>query len=139
VNYIDLSTLWIVWLKDIFKLKDGVDSKEEAIVNKNQNKGIKEYRDLMYQIFKECYRVLKSGRWMVMTFHNRDFTVWNALHLAAHDAGFILDEDEGMIYQPPIQAYFTGGMIHGRAAGAMLGDFVLSFKKAEKKPEIKMR
>lgn len=138
VNYLDLSTLWIVWLKDMFKIRDVIDSTQEAIVNKTQNKGIKEYRDLMYKIFKECHRVLKPGRWMVMTFHNRDFRVWNALHLAAHDAGFILDEKEGMIYQPPIQSYFTGGMIHGRAAGAMLGDFILSFQKSEKKPEIKM-
>ncbi len=138
VNYTELSDFWSIWLKDVLDgLNNGIiDNTEEAIINKYQRKGIREYRDLMYKVFKECYRVLKPGRWLVMTFHNRDFKVWNAINLAAHDAGFILSEEDGMIYQPPIQQYTT--TLHQRASGSMLGDFVLSFKKAEKIPKFKM-
>ena len=138
VNYSEMCDFWAIWIKDEIGMKKDelIDDKEEAIKNKYQEKGDREYRDLMFKIFKECYRVLKPGRWMVMTFHNRDFAVWNDLHLAAHDAGFILSEDDGMIYQPPIQAYTT--TLHQKESGSMLGDFILSFQKAEKKPKIKM-
>lgn len=138
VNYTELSDFWAIWIKERLGLKkdEVIGWKEEAIMNRYQKKGVKEYRDLMFNVFKECYRVLKPGRWMVMTFHNKDFAVWNALHLAAHDAGFILSEEDGMIYQPPIQNYTQ--TLHTRTSGSMLGDFVLSFQKVEKKPEIKM-
>jgi len=137
VNYTELSDLWAIWLRNVLGADGVIDSREEAIVNKYQGKGIKEYRELMYQIFKECYRVLKPNRYVVMTFHNREFKVWSAIHLAAHDAGFIWSEKDGMIYQPPIREYFTPGMLHGRAAGAMQGDFVLSYRKAEGAPKEK--
>jgi len=138
VNYTELSDFWAIWIKDILGLKPDelIDYTEEVIENKYQGKSAKEYRDLMYKVFKECHRVLKPNRWMVMTFHNRDFRTWNAIHLAAHDAGFILSEEDGMIYQPPIQQYVT--TLHQRSGGSMLGDFILSFQKAEKIPEKKM-
>lgn len=138
VNYTELSNFWAIWIKDILGLKQNelIDNTEEVIENKFQRKAIKEYRTLMYRVFKECHRVLKSNRWMVMTFHNRDFKTWNAIHLAAHDAGFVLSEEDGMIYQPPIQQYVT--TLHQRAGGSMLGDFILSFKKVEKPPEKKV-
>ena len=137
VNYMHLSCFWAIWLRDELGLKETevLDTKDEAIVNKWEGKGYAEYRQKMYEIFKECYRVLKPNRWMVMTFHNREFKVWSAIHLAAHDAGFIWSEKDGMIYQPPIQLYIT--TFHQRAGGAMLGDFILSYRKAEASPEEK--
>jgi len=133
VMYAELSNFWAVWLEDRLGL-DGnlINDVEEAIQNKRQSKTIARYRHLLYEVFKECHRVLKRGRWMVMTFHNREFKVWNAIHLAAHDAGFILAEQDGMIYQPPIQAYTT--TLYQRRSGSMLGDFILSFQKVEKQP-----
>jgi DNA modification methylase/predicted RNA-binding Zn-ribbon protein involved in translation (DUF1610 family) len=140
VNYTELSDFWAVWIKNRLGLGETelIDYTDEAIENKYQGKGVKEYRNLMYKIFEECHRVLKPYRWMVMTFHNRKFQIWNAIHLAAHDAGFIWSEKDGMIYQPPIKQYYTPGMLHGRAPGAMQGDFVLSYKKSDKLPEEKL-
>jgi len=135
VNYSELSNFWVVWLRESLGITDFIDNTEEAIVNAMQKKSLKEYRNLLHSIFKECYRVLKPNRWMVMTFHNRNFKIWNALQLAAHDAGFIWSEKDGMIYQPPIQAYIT--TLHQQASGSMLGDFILSYKKAEKPPKEK--
>lgn len=138
VMYTELSNFYLVWIKKTVGLeKDAlISDEEEAVISRPHKKGLKEYRHLMYRIFKECYRVLKPGRWMTMTFHNREFKVWNALHLAAHDAGFILSEEDGMIYQPPIQQYVT--TIYQFRGGSMLGDFILSFKKVEKPPEKKV-
>lgn len=133
VNYTELSDFWAIWLRDIIGTDGLIDNTEEAIENKYQKKRTREYRELMHRIFQECYRVLKPNRYMVMTFHNRRFRIWSAIHLAAHDAGFIWLEKDGMVYQGPINLYT--GTYNLRAAGAMQGDFVLSYKKAEAPPE----
>jgi len=133
VNYGELSNFWLAWLRDAAGGGPLAPMESEIVVNPYQEKGIKEYRKGLLQVFQECQRVLKPNRYMVMTFHNRDFQVWNAIHLAAHDAGFVLAETDGMIYQPGIQAYATTW--HQRAGGSMLGDFILSFQKAEKVPQ----
>jgi len=137
VNYIHLSNYFIPWLRDILgdNGNKSIDRRDEAIVNKHEGKGYKEYRQKMYEIFRECHRVLKPNRWMVMTFHNREFKVWNAIHLAAHDAGFVWSEKDGMIYQPPIQLYTTTA--HQKEKGSMLGDFILSYQKVEEPPKEK--
>lgn len=139
VQYSELCNFYIVWLKEILNVDGPLTNDREAISTRHtghsQVKTLEEYRRTLYNIFKECYRVLKPNRWMVMTFHNREFKVWNAIHLAAHDAGFTWSEKDGMIYQPPIQHYTP--TLHLRASGAMKGDFILSYRKAEKPPKEK--
>lgn len=135
VNYSELSNFWAVWLKEELGLgnRDLIDNTEEAIENRTQNKGPNEYQDILFGVLKEAHRVLKKDRWLVMTFHNRKFAVWKALHLAAYDAGFMLPARHGIIYQSPIAAYtYT---FHQRAGGAMLGDFLVSFKRSDSPPK----
>jgi SAM-dependent methyltransferase len=138
VNYLHLSSFWIIWLRDILGITEtsNIDFASEVIENRFAGKDIKTYRYLMYGVLQECYRVLKPNKWMVMTFHNKNFGIWNAIHLAAHDAGFLLSEEDGMIYQPAIHQYETTA--HQKEAGSVLGDFILSFKKAEKPPQRKI-
>jgi hypothetical protein len=132
VLYAELCNFYWAWVGRILGQNGLIDDTEEAVVSKEHKKGLAEYRTLLYEVFRECHRVLKSGRWMVMTFHNKEFKVWNAIHLAAHDAGFKLAERDGMIYQPPIANYTQ--TIQTRRSGSMLGDFILSFQKVEKQP-----
>jgi len=137
VQYGELSDFYLVWLKEFLGLKNLSDKSMEAI--ETRNKGFKEakdrefYEEMLYLIFKECRRVIKPDGWMVLTFHNRDTGVWMSLHRAALRAGFRLPlenecSNRGMVYQPPVQNYTQ--TIHQRAAGSMLGDFILSFKPA---------
>ena len=135
VLYAELCNFYWAWVGGILGRNGLIDDTEEAIVSKEHNKGLPEYRTLLYEVFRECHRVLKPGRWMVMTFHNKEFKVWNAIHLAAHDAGFRLAERDGMIYQPPIANYTQ--TIQTRRSNSMLGDFILSFQKVERQPEFK--
>lgn len=76
---------------------------------------------------------------MVMTFHNRNVSVWMALHRAAYRAGFKLperseDRNHGMIYQDYIENFKQ--TFHSRAPGSLLGDFILTFKKVEEPERI---
>ena len=136
VQYAELANFWAVWLKEAVGLQGIIDNTLEAIETRHSGfpteKSLSHYEEMLFRIFKECHRVLKADRWMVLTFHNRDLKVWMALHRAANRAGFKLpsaseDPYRGMLYQPPIEHYTT--TLHQRAAGSMLGDFILSFKR----------
>ncbi len=139
VQYIEMSNFWLAWLQDHLGVPVIEGCKEEAIETRRRGfpgaKSHRHYRNMLLKVFEECYRVLKPGRWMVMTFHNKKFRVWNALHLAAHDAGFRLPEHDGVIYQPPIKLYES--ISHTKYSGAMVGDFVLSFEKVEEPPTLR--
>lgn len=136
VQYAELTNFWAVWLKEAIGLQGTIDNTMEAIQTRHAGfpteKSLSHYEEMLFEIFKECHRVLRPNKWMVLTFHNRDLQVWMALHRAANRAGFRLpsaseDPNRGMLYQPPIEHYTT--TMHQRAAGSMLGDFVLSFKR----------
>jgi SAM-dependent methyltransferase len=138
VQYGELSDFYLVWVREFLGIPNLSDKKQEAIETRHQGfenaKDRSFYEDMLFRIFKECRRVIKPDGWMVMTFHNRDIGVWMSLHRAALRAGFRLpleteSVNRGMVYQPPVQNYTQ--TIHQRAAGSMLGDFILSFKPAE--------
>jgi hypothetical protein len=82
INYSEMNYLWESWL--------GVytDNKEEAIVNKFQNKDMDEYQSLLSKVFIEVYRVLKPNAWFTIMFHNSSEKVWKALQLAISSANF---------------------------------------------------
>lgn len=126
VKYSELSNFSIIWLKELFGINKLMDNREEAIISEYQNKNASAYEELLYKVFKECYRVLKPNKWMVMTFNNKESSVWIALLKAAQRAGFYLPED-GIIYQEPIKHYTN--TLYQRREGSVLGDFVYSFQK----------
>jgi len=97
--YSELNFLWEAWLK-VF-----TNNKPEAVENKVQGKGPREYQELMEKCFAEYYRVLKPGRWMTVVFHNSQNRIWNAIQEAILRAGFViadvrtLDKKQGTFKQ----------------------------------------
>ena len=100
--YSELNFLWEAWLR-VF-----TNNKPEAIENKAQGKGPREYQELMEKCFAEYYRVLKPGRWMTVVFHNSQNRIWNAIQEAIMRAGFViadvrtLDKKQGTFNQAKI-------------------------------------
>jgi adenine-specific DNA methylase len=84
INYSEMNFLWESWLSV------WTETKEEAIVNAVQGKGIKEYGELLSKAFKECRRVLKEEAWMTVIFHNSSDAVWMSLQRALVTAGFLI-------------------------------------------------
>lgn len=84
INYSELNFLWESWLKNI------TNNKREAIENIVQNKGVKEYRSIMTDCFRNIYRILKPGRWVTIEFSNTKAYIWNSIQTALVDAGFIV-------------------------------------------------
>lgn len=114
--YSELNILQESWLK-IY-----TNNTEEAIVNKTQHKGLLEYQDLIESCFEEFYRVLKPGHWMTVEFHNSKNAVWNSIHEAITQSGFVvadvrtLDKKQGNFNQV-------------NAAGAVKQDLIISAYK----------
>jgi hypothetical protein len=77
----------------------------EAIVSKHQDKDIGRYQNLISDVFQQCFRVLKPGRWMTVEFSNRSNAVWNAISEAMQSCGFVVadvrvfDKKQGTIRQ----------------------------------------
>lgn len=85
INYSEMNFLWESWL--------GIhtNSTEEAIVNKVQKKGFKEYEILLTKAFAEMRRVLKDDGWLSVVFHNSSAQVWQCLQSAIQNGGFKIE------------------------------------------------
>jgi len=92
------------FLQETF-LKVQTAQTSEAIISRNQRKGLPEYQHLMTRCFLEFHRVLKPGRWTTVEFHNSRSSVWNSIQEALQAAKFVvadvsvLDKKQGSFKQ----------------------------------------
>ena len=84
LQYSELNQVWESWLR----VK--TDRSPEAVMDKTRDRGVLEYGHLMRVAFSELWRVLKSGRWMTVVFHNSSNAVWMAIQEGLVAAGFVV-------------------------------------------------
>jgi len=136
VQYLELSHFWNVWNKDLYDKKK-INFKKEAVANRKKGfKGAKSYYDYeknLYGVFKKSYQVLKPGKYMILTFNNKDLNAWLALLISIFRAGFTID-DGGLYFQGGIKNYRQTA--HTKAKGSPYGDFIYVFKKEVEKTHI---
>lgn len=82
IQYGELSYLWCLWLSERQELE------AEVAFNPYRRLNQEHYSNGLQQVFSECFRVLKPGRWMTVTFANKDPSVWDCLMNACRSAGF---------------------------------------------------
>lgn len=85
INYSEMNILWESWLGEF------TDSKDEAIVNRFQNKDVAKYGELMTSSLRESFRVLRPGHWMMLVFMNSSQEVWRSLREAVLSSGFSIE------------------------------------------------
>ena len=90
VQYLDLSQIWLVWLKKIdSKYIPNTDAEitiKRGIVDRNT------YNLKLINAFKNLHKVLKDDGYMVVTFHNQEMQEWNDFVNAIRTAGFKFDK-----------------------------------------------
>jgi hypothetical protein len=97
--YSELNFIWESWLGVL------TNNRSEAVINKEQHKGLVDYQSLMQASFNEFYRTLKPGRWMTIEFHNSQNAIWIAIQDGLLNAGFMvadvrtLDKGQGTFKQ----------------------------------------
>jgi len=128
IQYFELSTLWLSWLRgEKEDERFNLDWWENEItINPKQNKGFEYYHNRLHVAFREIFRVLKSGRFLTVTFHNTDVKVYNSIIRAVIFAGFELDR---IIYQPPARASAKALL---QPYGSAVGDYYIRFHKPKK-------
>ncbi|MDM8557186.1 hypothetical protein QUF75_20900 [Desulfococcaceae bacterium HSG7] len=114
--YSELNFLWECWLKILTR------NKQEAIINKIQNKNLETYQNIILSVFQEYYGVLKPNRWLTVEFHNSKSSVWNAIQTAMVKAGFI-------IARVTILDKKQGSFNQYNAMGAVKNDLIISAYK----------
>lgn len=99
INYSEMNFLWEAWLGSF------TDARNEAVMNRIQGKGVREYEFLMRRCLAECFRVLRPGHWMLLVFMNSSKEVWEALRKSIVAVGFeisktqIFDKQHGTFKQ----------------------------------------
>ena len=85
VPYLDLSFIWLAWLELVNPIYNPNYAEEISI---NCEKSALDYRTDMAQVLSELRRVLKEDSKIVLTFNNKDSSVWKSL------LGAILDSNQ---------------------------------------------
>lgn len=88
INYSEMNILWESWLGEFTNPKD------EAIINKHQEKDLSAYGDLISKALCECRRVIKDNGWLILVFMNSSAGVWESLRRAIAEAGFEITQTD---------------------------------------------
>lgn len=90
VRYLDLSLVWLVWLKKI-DARYTPDMLAEITIKDGQIER-EEYRRRLTNAFKQMHRVLKDDGKLVVTFHHQKIREWNEFVNAVSLSGFKFDK-----------------------------------------------
>ncbi|MGI0406763.1 DNA methyltransferase [Helicobacter himalayensis] len=122
IPYLDLSTMWNVWLDLSVDL---VLKEKECIEKGSLEKSREEYHALMIASLKEMYRVLKWNRWLAFVFQHQDPQLWQILVEEAQKIGF---EYVGSMRQDNGQTTFKKRQFK---ASVLSGQLIIYFKKVQ--------
>jgi DNA modification methylase len=90
VQYLDLSTIWLIWLKK-FDPRFSPNYDSEITVKRNIQ-DINTYKIKFQNGIKNLFKVLKNDGKIVFTFHNKDIKIWNAFLNAIALSGFKIEK-----------------------------------------------
>ncbi|MCM1566962.1 MAG: site-specific DNA-methyltransferase [Dehalobacter sp.] len=115
------------------------NSKNEAIINKTQKKGLKQYEILITDCMQRLFQILKPGRWMTVEFHNTKNSIWDAIQKSLLIAGFIISEVRTLDKKNKTHTQRTskGAANHDLVISAYKphSDFVKLFESLKGRPE----
>jgi DNA modification methylase len=125
VPYLEYSTLWNNWIHEKIKSEDEIIISDSDV----RTKDILSYTTGLKESMLECYRVLKKGKWISITFNNRNFDVWKSLINSINEAGF---EIINAIYQVPAVIPAKSQL---SKSGSGVGDLIINARKPTKKKQ----
>ena len=89
LSYSELSDFYLAWHQELGIAQPPYDDKflsapilDNLAITRRSDETVKEYREKLQRIFKECARVLKSDGVCVFTYHHKLASAWNALGTA---------------------------------------------------------
>ena len=129
IQYGELSYMWVSWLKMNGDYLKGIVA-DEIIRNERQHKDFNVYHSLLSSSFQGMFKVLKSDRYLTLTFHNPTFKVRNATIRAGVFSGFELQK----IHHQELARPSAKSLL--QPFGSAQGDFYLRFNKPSSKSKV---
>jgi DNA modification methylase len=120
VQYGELNFVWESWL--------GCDThwhEDEIIINEVRGKFENDWSNMMMAAMKECFRVLKPGRWISLCYHDTSEGTWALVQDIMAEIGFIVDKAvEALIIDKTHKSFnqYTADKVNKR-------DLVINFRK----------
>jgi len=90
VQYLDLSSIWLIWLEK-YDQKYKPNYSAEITVNR-ETQDLNVYKIKFQKSIKNLYRILKKDGKIVFTFHNKKIEIWNAFLNSIVLAGFKIEK-----------------------------------------------
>lgn len=84
IQYSELSYVWNAWLQKQYEIE------QEVIINPVQNKGAKEFQDLLSASLDNIYKALKTDKYFTLCFQNKNSDIWQAVISHCKKIGFKL-------------------------------------------------
>jgi DNA modification methylase len=125
IKYFDLSSIWAIWLKGKEQNKDFEMSYDEEIIL-DKKRDFDYYDKMLYRAFSEVNKVLKTNRYLIVTFHNSQPRIFNSIMKSCINAGFVLEK---ILFQQNKRASESGV---ANPWGTAISDFYLRFRKPTK-------
>ena len=92
-QYGELNFVWEAWLKmDINWHED------EIIVNDIRGKSLEDWENGMKLAMKNCYRILKPGRWLSLCYHDTSEGTWALIQDLMAECGFLVDKSNKALF-----------------------------------------
>lgn len=125
IKYFDLSSIWAVWLRGKEQNEEFEMSYDEEITL-DKKRDFDYYDRMLYKAFSEINKVLKTNKYLIVTFHNSQPRIFNSIMKSCVNAGFVLEE---ILFQQNKRASESGV---ANPWGTAISDFYLRFRKPTK-------
>jgi hypothetical protein len=102
VQYGELNFVWESWMGWNTLWHD-----DEIIINDVRGKTELDWSEMMECVIKECYRVLKPGRWLTLCYHDTSEGTWALVQDLMKNAGFIVDVSGSTLFIETEQKSFN--------------------------------
>ena len=119
IPYAEVNQINELWIGHLTNRKD------EIIISSSQDKDVSCYQGMLTEVFIEINRVLKDDSYATVVFHSSKAAIWNALHSAYSDAGFVVSATTSL---EKSQASFKQVV----SAGSVQGDPLILLSKGKR-------
>lgn len=120
IPYLELSLMWNSWLKE------KADFEKEVIVSdsKDRQKDKKDYNKLMFEVFSESFRVLKTNGHLSFMFNSLDDDAWISSVEMFRRIGYKLEVIETL-------GYSANSVVQDNRKNGLKTDFIITYSKPE--------
>ncbi len=126
IPYLELSLMWNSWLKE------NAEFEKEVVVSesKDRQKDKRDYNRLMFEVFSESFRVLKTNGHLSFMFNSLDDDAWKSSIEMFRKIGYKLEVIETL-------GYSANSVVQDNRKNGLQTDFIITYSKPNTPEKVK--